>query len=725
MLSDQPITTAKDDLLGRAPFARQVASAMLACPSDKKGSFTIGLFGGWGSGKTSVLNMVMEQLQDNAAEKHEPAPIVVQFNPWQYPAAELLPGQLLHALAAELKRPERSVRLQKAAKQMEKYAAAMADCGPETRVETVAELRGDLVKKPAGNALPQSVLERKQKVIKHLTKQDEKIYVIMDDIDRLSSRRIRHALQLISAVAGFPQVVYLLSFDQEVVTAALSKELDANGWEYLKKFIQVQFTMPSPDPARIRDILAEYVNAFLETEPDVNFDPAYYAEISPYIFRCMTSIRDVYRFINTFRNQMQMLGNEVNFVDLLAVTALQLHVPQALPWIQDHRDDLLRGGGLAYHSADAEQKKALISEHRRMLYNLSEPDAKTLIPLIGHMFPRYGKNVLDVKSEDMEQRYVRMRRICCEEFFDLYFTQSIKKLAVTQEEILNTIHLMDAEELRAYTDSLKKEERRNAYLSHLPHYLPDIPKEKLPMFFFETLRLSRLPESKTPKDKPFQRSFFHECCYCALRILAQMDGDARLQCVKDAVAKADRETVPILVTMFQRILQRNPDAEAVELDEETVKGFLRQLLNKIHGIALEGGWIDSHKPLPVMEYWKLADSVSFHVYFQKLLKDDRNAARLVSNLIQRFDQGMNMEYQYGDMNGKHAFSDEFPLAMAKAAVFRLKGTEAFRALPEDVRMDCVAFALMDDTLGRVTHEDVLKAYPSWMLLNPANEEDDE
>ena len=720
MLTDQPITSAKDDLLGRAPFAWQVASAMLASPFDPNGSFSIGLIGGWGSGKTSVINMVVEMLMQHAGGKK--APIVIQFNPWQYPSDDLLPEQLLKTIAAELKKPSRSERLNKAGKAMDKYRKALAACSQDGKVETVAQLRGKALQ-PQDEDSP-SVMERKEKVKKHLRKQDQNIYVIMDDIDRLSSRRVRHALQLCNAIAGFPHMVYLLSFDQEVVASALSKELDGNGWEYLKKFIQVQFAMPAPESGRIRDILSEYFNAWLSTQQDLNYEHAYFEEISPYIFRCVASIRDVYRFINTFRYQYQALGNEVNFVDLLAVTALQLYNPQALPWMQDHRDDLLRGGGLAYHSADAAQQRKLMQSHLQMLTELGDGDPKTLVPLIGHMFPRYGRNVLDVKGEEFDARYVRMRRICCEEFFDMYFTQSTESLAITQKEIMETVQDMDAHELRRYLDGLTQEERRNAYISHLPHYLQDIREEKLPVFFAEVLRFSRLPEGKTPKDKPFQRSFFHECCYCALRILSQMDDGMKTRSLSEAVNNANKDTIPILVTLLQRILAHNPDADSIVVNEIALSTYLKQMLNKIHAIALESGWLTAPNPVPVLEYWKQADSVSFGVYLKNLLEDDGNAARLISSLVRRFDQGLNMEYQFGDINGTHAFSDVFPRTAAKAAVNRLRGTDAFRALPEDVQMDCVAFSLMDDAQSRATQQDVLEAYPEWLKERQAQLLDD-
>jgi hypothetical protein len=711
MLSDQPIVTAKDDLLGRAAFAGQIASAMLACPPGRRGSFVIGLCGKWGSGKTSVVNMVLEALSGMKGKK----PIVIPFNPWDYPAEELLPGQLLQTLADELYKASRGEKLNKAAKAMEKYASSLETCLPNFSSETLAELRGAPPKKKKNKrVVKKRVVKRRSKVYKLLKKQKQKIYVVMDDIDRLSSQRIRSVLQLVKAVAAFPRFVYLLSFDQDVVVDALQRELYGDGRRYMEKFVQVQFDIPAPEPGRIRAILMAYISSWLESYKGLNFDRAYFDEVAPFLFTHILSIRDVYRFINTFRVRYQALGNEVNFVDLLAVAAMQLHAPKALPWLQAHRDDLLRGGGLSYRGADLMRKKQIKAEHRQMILSLGGTDGGALLSLIGHMFPRYGKNILDVHADDADPRFVRMRRICCEEFFDLYFTQSADGLIITQKEILSVVREMDAVQLRAYTDGLTGEDRRAAFLNHLPHYLDDMPEERLPLFFREVLWLSRLPEEKTPADKPFQRSFFQECSNAALKLLSRMQRGMLEESLKEAVENAGKLTVPILVSLLSSVRRGTPGAEGIRIDEDFVTAQLRQLMTRIHSIALRDNWLTSHKPLPVLEYWKQADATAFRVYFQKLMMDDLNATRLVSILTQRFDRGEDMEYQFGDIDGKHAFSDLLPQADAKAAVLRLKGTGEFRALPEDVRLDCVAFSLMDGNLHRISQADVAEAYPKWV-----------
>jgi len=57
---DQPVKTHTADLLGRASFAQSLGTVILQY-QDKE-SLVIGLFGEWGSGKTSMINMALEEI---------------------------------------------------------------------------------------------------------------------------------------------------------------------------------------------------------------------------------------------------------------------------------------------------------------------------------------------------------------------------------------------------------------------------------------------------------------------------------------------------------------------------------------------------------------------------------------------------------------------------------------------------------------------------------------
>ena len=72
---DRPIESAQKDLLGRSPFASLIAEMISRW--RQRECLVIALYGAWGSGKSSVKNLILERL---AQEKYKLAPI--EFNPW-------------------------------------------------------------------------------------------------------------------------------------------------------------------------------------------------------------------------------------------------------------------------------------------------------------------------------------------------------------------------------------------------------------------------------------------------------------------------------------------------------------------------------------------------------------------------------------------------------------------------------------------------------------------
>src|ERR1041385_4203080 len=72
--SDRPIRRASEDLLGRAGFALSLARSIdnLAVADD---GFVIAVLGEWGSGKTSVINMICRYLLHLEMERTSQSPL--------------------------------------------------------------------------------------------------------------------------------------------------------------------------------------------------------------------------------------------------------------------------------------------------------------------------------------------------------------------------------------------------------------------------------------------------------------------------------------------------------------------------------------------------------------------------------------------------------------------------------------------------------------------------
>ena len=88
-----------------------------------------------------------------------------------------------------------------------------------------------------------------------LSRLGQKMQKGLDDIDHLSNEQIRYVFQLITSVARFPNTIYLLVFDKEIVVEALKDVQSGNGQDYLEKVIQMPIQIPDIQRSDLRNIL--------------------------------------------------------------------------------------------------------------------------------------------------------------------------------------------------------------------------------------------------------------------------------------------------------------------------------------------------------------------------------------------------------------------------------------------------------------------------------------
>lgn len=202
MNSDHPIESCADDALGRASVARHIADQLSLAPIDH--SIVFGLYGPWGSGKTSLLNMICEEL-----ESADIPPVIVKFNPWNYPSSENFVTPFLALLSeciqlgAHSTIPEKAAR--KLAKTIKSYSDVLASAADAFSwvpgmgiVSTVLRRVGKEDEKSASPA------NLKSRLSKLLMDTHSRVVVIIDDLDRLSNEAVRSVFQLVATIADFP-----------------------------------------------------------------------------------------------------------------------------------------------------------------------------------------------------------------------------------------------------------------------------------------------------------------------------------------------------------------------------------------------------------------------------------------------------------------------------------------------------------------------------------------
>ena len=97
------------------------------------------------------------------------------------------------------------------------------------------------------NSKSNDLNEIREKIDNFLREQNHKIIIIIDDIDRLYNDEIRLIFQLIKSVGDFPNTIYLISFDHDVVINALKTVQDCPGEKYLEKVVEISESIESND----------------------------------------------------------------------------------------------------------------------------------------------------------------------------------------------------------------------------------------------------------------------------------------------------------------------------------------------------------------------------------------------------------------------------------------------------------------------------------------------
>lgn len=437
LATDTPIKDSERDLIGRAPFAERLADILKSAAGPE--SLVIGLYGSWGSGKTSVINLVENELSRKDDDGKADVSIV-RFEPWNYLTAEQLLAQFLKEVGDSLdkhahgrrklcgklrgKRPELLNAFAAYSEALLMTAGADASLAGVQLTGAAVTAFGNLLtswlRKSTGRA--GSVSAKKQRLEKELLKYDGRVVVIIDDIDRLPNDQVRMVFQLVASLAKLPKINYLLSFDEEVVTRALSEVQKCDGAEYLEKVVQVPVRLPSISSGDLERMLLNDINAifkaFAYRREDLD-DKRWDSVCLTFLKNRFTTIREVRRFTNALKAKLSILPRFCCFEDVVALAVLELKVPKLVDWVRVHKDFLCStiGSSLYMNSRDPKDNLSDLEEQFSGIVPGSED--KWAVEAVCRLFPRVA-NITGM-SHYISYSGEGLNAIWRADSFDLYF----------------------------------------------------------------------------------------------------------------------------------------------------------------------------------------------------------------------------------------------------------------------------------------------------------------
>ena len=466
--SDIPIVDKKEDLLNRSSFAEQVATAIVN--RENTDTLCVGLYGPWGSGKTSLLNMIYQDVQNK-----DKSIVVVIFEPWICNDPKAMISQFFNLLSKELK--IKGENYHKTWELISKYSSAFSfvkyipTAGPFFNIGlkslgTIAE---------ANAKSEPDIKDIKTKITKQIIEDKVKFIISIDDIDRLSDDEIVSVFQLVKSLADFPNTTYILAFDYGVVTSALNKMQAGYGPGFLEKIIQVPFHIPKIDRDELEKILFERLRLIMgepsgEKWDDSDWATLYTDGIKPYI----KTIRDINRFMNRFMLKYALLKEEVFLIDLIGITCLQVFEPEVYEELYWYKDELLGSSLKLLGKNESERNDYYKEQMNDVVSRIILPNHReACCTIIGVLFPVVSKalGVYHSGGYYSDEEIMIKQRIASPQCFNRYFTLTLGSKEIPDSTIRSILFLQDEETIIEVLNHHYHNDNLNALLELLYKYL--------------------------------------------------------------------------------------------------------------------------------------------------------------------------------------------------------------------------------------------------------------
>ena len=476
---DSPITSLGEDKFGREQFIQNLATALISVNGIK--SKVLALIGGWGVGKTSVINIVCETLKRTSKNLH-----IIHFNPWQYIKRDDLIKPFLEEIFLGCSKEK--IKLFGLRRKISKYyknfdfssvkgylldlitalstfigfvfsfqqnpEKADSICIPvishSNFINNVIGMQIVLYLIPiiifAGlfsfsavrlihiwlkhdiksKKVSQGVL--KEDISEYIREKEIHFLIIIDDIDRLTPEETLQVFRIIRTNADFANTTYLLSFDKSAVINNLNSiKIDGKG--FVEKIITMEYGLSEPPAFYRRRYIDEFLGEILNQQTKELFldwqNESYkYNQSIRLLAEAFTTMRDIKRFYNSLLLHINILINddiaEVNFIDLALLECIFLKYRDCYYGIQNNK--LILTKTKEKHTAENITNKTIKTTIKE--FAKTEIELKLVLWLFPTVYYAF-KDQFSFSISDYKPEYTYHSNICSPNYFDIYFSTGI------------------------------------------------------------------------------------------------------------------------------------------------------------------------------------------------------------------------------------------------------------------------------------------------------------
>jgi len=249
LVSDVEIENEVDDQLSYGAYAEGLADIIDLSETH----FVLGVYGGWGTGKTSLMKLIQAKLKGRTE--------LVWFDPWLHDSAQEMRLALIQQVTRHMEQKEgcaqKAQRILRSVNWMRLGAIGLSAVlhQPDFNLEKVFDQCNATVDETAAFRT-----QFEELVDEYTSGGDHELVVFVDDMDRCSPDACLEILEVIRLLIGVRHTVFVMAVDQAALKQAVSLKYPGAGGladNYLDKVIQFGFDLP---PLRQND-MRRFINA--------------------------------------------------------------------------------------------------------------------------------------------------------------------------------------------------------------------------------------------------------------------------------------------------------------------------------------------------------------------------------------------------------------------------------------------------------------------------------
>lgn len=451
---DRALSPGNEDKLGFRDVAKQIAISLVDQASDD--GLVIGIEGAWGSGKSSLLSLVEDELGQLPTHR----PTVIKFQPWLIGNRDALITSLFGELSKRLDQvaldagdatPISITRAKEAKEALRSFVSGLSKAG--ATIEFAGDASGIAPIKWIGQGLnalgklahkkqaPPQLSELKDGLTKSLRNLEHRFVITIDDVDRLEPNEVIEVLRLVRSVADLPNIIYLLCYDSDILAHSIKKAAKIkSGHSYLEKIVQMTVMVPKPEPFQLRQWFTDELRS-IGSPKDENELSRLKAVIDHDGGRQLRTPRSVVRTLDAVRFFWPPLRKAgADLADLVWIQLIKDGNPSLYRWIEEYcgTTSAVSLGMARVEEAEVAQQLAelfaTVPEDYfddlvyRSHFSEQLPGVEIDYNEGGHKFTLFSQI-----SDEKQDESIREKRLSSPDHYRLYFALSDPSHALTLE----------------------------------------------------------------------------------------------------------------------------------------------------------------------------------------------------------------------------------------------------------------------------------------------------